>query len=60
VLATNAGGGDVVNPDHVGVVDGDGVSTPDVLGVDVGDCDVPVCLLVIWSRYMGVWSSLTG
>lgn len=60
VLATDAGGGDVVNPDHVGVVEGDGVSTPDVLGVDVGDGDVPVCLLVIWSRYLGVWSSLTG
>jgi hypothetical protein len=31
----------VVNPDEVNVVQGDGVSTPDVLGVDVGDCDVP-------------------
>ena len=60
VLATNAGSGDVVNPDHVSVVEGDGVSTPDVLGVDVGDGDVPVYLLVISSRYLGVWSSLTG
>lgn len=32
----------VVDPDHVAVVDGDGVSTPDVLGVDIGDGDVPV------------------
>lgn len=35
----------VVNPDHVGVVDGDGVTTPDVLGVDVGDGNVPVEML---------------
>lgn len=34
--------GDVVNPDQVRVVDGDGVSTPDVLRVDVGNSDVPV------------------
>lgn len=41
VLARDTGSGDVVDPDHVGVVDGDGVTAPDVLGVDVGDGDVP-------------------
>ena len=30
----------VVDPDQVGVVNGDTVSTPDVLGVDVGDGNV--------------------
>jgi hypothetical protein len=40
VLAADAGGCDVVDPDHVGVVHGDGVAAPDVLGVDVGDGDV--------------------
>ena len=40
VLATDAGGGDVVNPDHVGAVDGDGITTPDVLRVDLGSTDV--------------------
>lgn len=30
----------VVDPDHVGLVKGDGISTPDVLRVDVGDLDV--------------------
>ena len=40
VLTADASGGDVVDPDHVGVVHGDGVATPDVLGVDVGDGDV--------------------
>jgi hypothetical protein len=42
----NCGGswtyGDVINPDHVGLVDGDGVTSPDVLGVDVGDGNVSV------------------
>ena len=33
--------GNVVNPDHVGIVDSDGVATPDVLRVDVGNGDVP-------------------
>lgn len=33
----------VVDPDHVAVVDGDGVSAPDVLGVDIGDGDIPGC-----------------
>jgi hypothetical protein len=31
----------VIDPDEVNVVQGDAVSTPDVLGVDIGDCDVP-------------------
>lgn len=31
----------MVDPDLVSLVDGDTVSTPDVLGVDVGDGDVP-------------------
>ena len=34
--------GDVVDPDQVGVVDGDGITTPDVLRVEVGDGNVPV------------------
>lgn len=33
--------GDVVDPHHVAVVDGDGIAAPYVLGVDVGDGDVP-------------------
>lgn len=33
----------MVDPDHVAVVDGDGVATPYVLGIYVGDGDVP-CL----------------
>jgi hypothetical protein len=41
VLTANAGSGNVVDPDHVAVIDGDGITTPDVLGVDVGDGDVP-------------------
>lgn len=32
----------MVNPDQVSVVESDGVTTPDVLGVDVGDSNVPV------------------
>lgn len=35
----------VVNPDHIRVVDGDGITTPDVLGVDISDSNVPVILL---------------
>jgi hypothetical protein len=31
----------MVDPDKVGLVDGDGVASPDVLGVDVSDGDVP-------------------
>lgn len=32
----------VVNPDQVGFVEGDSITTPNVLRVDVGDGDVPV------------------
>lgn len=32
----------MVDPDVVGLVEGDGITSPDVLGVDVGDGDVPV------------------
>lgn len=41
---TVAGGtySNVVNPDKVTVVQGDTVTTPDVLGVDVSDGDVPI------------------
>ena len=44
----------VVNPDHVAVINGDGITTPDVLRVDVGDSNVSEdckslqCLLVEW------------
>lgn len=31
---------DVVDPDHVGAIQGDGITTPDVVGVEVGDVDV--------------------
>lgn len=41
VLTTNASSGNVVDPDHIAVIDGDGITTPDVLGVNVGDGDVP-------------------
>ncbi|GMF74826.1 unnamed protein product [Aspergillus oryzae] len=31
----------MVDPDKIGLVDSDGVTTPDVLGVDIGDSNVP-------------------
>lgn len=31
---------DVVDPDHVSVIQGDGITTPDVVRVEVGDVDV--------------------
>lgn len=34
--------GNVVEPDQVSFVDSDGITTPDVLGVDVCDSDVPM------------------
>jgi len=34
--------GNVINPDQVSLIERDGITTPDVLGVDVGDSDVPV------------------
>jgi hypothetical protein len=30
----------VINPNHVGIVNGDCVTSPDVLGVDISDGDV--------------------
>lgn len=56
VLAGNASSGDVVNPDHVGVVDGNGITSPDVLGVDVGDGNVPVELVRVCSYNPNVFS----
>lgn len=48
---------DVVDPDVVGLVEGDGISTPDVLGVDVGDGDVPVvCWYAFLNRLMAYGS----
>ena len=59
VLTTDAGGRDVVDPDHVGVVDGDGIAAPDVLGVDVGEGDVPVFVrlenLVQFGNLVAYW-----
>lgn len=40
VLTTNARGLDVVDPDHVGAIDGNTIASPDEIGVDVGDVDV--------------------
>ena len=33
VLTTDAGGGNVVDPDHVSAIDGDGITSPDVSGI---------------------------
>jgi hypothetical protein len=55
----------MVDPDHVGVVDGNGIASPDVLGVDVGDGNVPaevrLCALqgvdsVPGTEYAQVWT----
>jgi hypothetical protein len=40
VLATNEGCFDVVNPYHVGAIDGNTITSPDEFGVDLGDVDV--------------------
>lgn len=40
VLAANVVGGDVVDPDQISAGQGDGITTPDVLGVQLGDADV--------------------
>ncbi|KAF7545500.1 hypothetical protein G7046_g9552 [Stylonectria norvegica] len=40
VLAADERGGNVIDPDHVDVVEGDGIAAPDVLGVELGDVDV--------------------
>jgi hypothetical protein len=42
VLTGDTGSGNVVDPDKVGIVKSDGITTPDVLGVNVSDSDVPV------------------
>ena len=61
MLAADASGCDVVDPDHVGVVHGDGVAAPDVLGVDVGDGDVSrlVVSFGIWDVLYGIWRSVS-
>lgn len=41
VLAANASGGHVIDPDHIDIVKSDSITTPDVLFVNVGDGDVP-------------------
>ena len=33
---------DVVDPDEISFVESDGITSPNVLGVDVGDGNVPV------------------
>lgn len=40
VLTGDLVGGDVVDPDQVSAGEGDGITTPDVLGVQLGDADV--------------------
>ena len=40
MLAADLGSGHVVDPDHVGAVESDSVTAPDVLGVELGDLDV--------------------
>jgi hypothetical protein len=55
VLTANASSSNVVDPDHVAVVDGDGITTPNVLGVDIGDGDVPGEFIV--RRYLQFLSS---
>lgn len=40
VLTTNQGGSDVVDPDEVGVIQGNSIATPDVLGVESSDVNV--------------------
>lgn len=55
VLTANASSSNVVDPDHVAVVNGDGITAPHVLGVDVGDGDVPGKIFV--KRYSQLLSS---
>lgn len=40
VLTGDTGSGNVVDPDKVSLVQGDGITTPDILRVDVSDSDV--------------------
>lgn len=41
VLTSDAGSGNVINPDEISVVKGDSITTPNVLRVDISDSDVP-------------------
>lgn len=40
MLASDVVSCNVVDPDHIGVVEGDGIAAPDVLGVELLDFDV--------------------
>jgi len=40
VLAADMGSGYMIDPDHVGIVDSDSITTPDILGVDFGNENV--------------------
>ncbi|CAH0057350.1 unnamed protein product [Clonostachys solani] len=40
VLTANQRGGDMIDPDQISVVDGDGITAPDQAGVEVRDVDV--------------------
>lgn len=42
----------VVNPDQIGVVEGDGITSPDVFGIDVGDSNVPRMLLAFVNLHL--------
>lgn len=37
--------GDVINPDQISLIDGDGITTPDILGVDISNGNVPVQMI---------------
>lgn len=41
VLARDARGCNVVDPDHVNIIQSNGIAAPDILGVDVGDGNIP-------------------
>jgi hypothetical protein len=60
VLAPNARSCNVVDPDHVDVVQGDGVAAPDVLGVDVGDGNIPGALRTGTMKQDWAYMGLTG
>ena len=40
VLTSNQVGSNMVDPDKIGTINGDGVSSPDVCGVDIREADV--------------------
>ncbi|GMF76829.1 unnamed protein product [Aspergillus oryzae] len=46
VLTGDTGSGNMIDPDKVGLVQSDGITTPDILGVDVSDSNVSVLRLV--------------